>query len=215
MAKKKASGKNRDPYEVLGVDKKATKADVKRAYRRKAAKLHPDAGGDGEEFRALTIAYETLEDDEKRARFDRVGDAPDDPVESLVAMLARKAFCSDVRDPVAWMLETADRERAERMSQRSIGKQRVEKLRRQRELFLKANEKTKKVDERDTIAAMLDTFILEVEKDLAELEDMIAKSTQVLDYLVGLKYPANEAGVGTVSMRGATFVFGGAEIRFP
>ena len=61
-------------YDVLGVGKDATAADIKKAYRRKAKSEHPDAGGSAEKFTELTLAYECLSDDEKRDRYDRTGE---------------------------------------------------------------------------------------------------------------------------------------------
>lgn len=63
-----------DPYEVLGVAKDATQADVKKAYRKLAKILHPDLHpGDKSketEFQAIAAAYDILGDAEKRKRFD-------------------------------------------------------------------------------------------------------------------------------------------------
>src|SRR5271168_3505786 len=65
----------RDPYEVLGVDKKASAADIKSAYRRLAKKLHPDANKNDPKaatrFAELNAAHEILEDADKRKAFDR------------------------------------------------------------------------------------------------------------------------------------------------
>lgn len=47
-------------YETIGVPPDASPADIKKAYRAKARKKHPDAGGSVEEFQALSLAYETL-----------------------------------------------------------------------------------------------------------------------------------------------------------
>ena len=69
----------RDYYEVLGVDKNASAADVKKAYRRLAMKYHPDRNsGDAnaeEKFKEASEAYEVLSDQEKRAGYDRFGHA--------------------------------------------------------------------------------------------------------------------------------------------
>jgi molecular chaperone DnaJ len=64
----------RDLYEILGVDRNADQEHIKRAYRRKARELHPDAGGDEEEFKELTTAYEVLRNPDTRANYDRFGD---------------------------------------------------------------------------------------------------------------------------------------------
>src|SRR6201994_4018144 len=65
----------RDPYEVLGVQKNATPAAVKSAFRRLAKKLHPDANKTDKtaatKFAELNAAYEILGDEAKRKAFDR------------------------------------------------------------------------------------------------------------------------------------------------
>ena len=70
---------DRDYYEVLGVDKSASAADIKKAYRRLAMKYHPDRNnGDKEaeaKFKEIGEAYEVLGDEQKRAAYDRFGKA--------------------------------------------------------------------------------------------------------------------------------------------
>lgn len=67
----------RDYYEVLGVSKNASEADIKRAYRRMAMKYHPDKNPDDKEaeskFKECAEAYEVLSDPEKRQRYDQFG----------------------------------------------------------------------------------------------------------------------------------------------
>jgi DnaJ-class molecular chaperone len=64
----------RDPYEVLGVSKGASEAEIKSAYRRLAKKLHPDANKHdpkaASRFAELNAAYEIAGDDKKRKAFD-------------------------------------------------------------------------------------------------------------------------------------------------
>ncbi len=68
----------KDFYEVLGVARDASAEDIKKAYRQLAKKLHPDVNpGDKAaeaRFKEVTEAYETLSDDQKRARYDQFGD---------------------------------------------------------------------------------------------------------------------------------------------
>ncbi|MEP7030149.1 MAG: DnaJ C-terminal domain-containing protein [Pseudolabrys sp.] len=65
----------RDPYEILGVSKGATEAEIKSAYRRMAKKLHPDANKHdpkaASRFAELNAAYEIAGDADKRKAFDR------------------------------------------------------------------------------------------------------------------------------------------------
>lgn len=60
-------------YEILGVEKKATDGEIKKAYRQKALKEHPDKGGDVEAFKKIQAAYEVLKDEEKRSKYDQYG----------------------------------------------------------------------------------------------------------------------------------------------
>jgi curved DNA-binding protein CbpA len=63
----------RNLYAVLGVTSSATPEEVRRAYRRRAKKLHPDHGGSVEAFGELALAYETLSDERSRAQYDATG----------------------------------------------------------------------------------------------------------------------------------------------
>ncbi len=66
--------KYQDYYEVLGVDKTATEAEIKKAYRKLAGKHHPDKKtGDEAKFKELNEAYEVLGDADNRAKYDQLG----------------------------------------------------------------------------------------------------------------------------------------------
>ncbi|HAL42608.1 MAG TPA: molecular chaperone DnaJ [Gammaproteobacteria bacterium] len=73
----------RDYYEVLGLDRSASEAELKKAYRRLAMKYHPDRNPDDsdaeEKFKEASEAYEVLNDADKRAAYDRFGHAGVDP----------------------------------------------------------------------------------------------------------------------------------------
>ncbi len=77
-----ANENKRDYYEVLGVAKDASEADIKRAYRKLAAQYHPDVNhepGAEERFKEINEANEVLSDSDKRARYDQFGFAGVDP----------------------------------------------------------------------------------------------------------------------------------------
>ena len=64
-----------DPYKTLGIERTASEAEIKKAYRKLAKELHPDRNKDNpkatERFSQATNAYDLLTDKDKRARFDR------------------------------------------------------------------------------------------------------------------------------------------------
>ncbi len=68
-----------DYYETLGINKGASATEIKKAYRKKAIKYHPDKNPDDktaeENFKKAAEAYEILSDDNKRARYDQMGHA--------------------------------------------------------------------------------------------------------------------------------------------
>ncbi len=69
---------DRDYYEVLGVPRDASQADIKKAFRQLARRYHPDVSqeSDAEErFKEINTAYEVLNDPDKRTRYDRFGPA--------------------------------------------------------------------------------------------------------------------------------------------
>jgi len=73
----------RDYYEVLGIERNATDADIKKAYRKLAKKFHPDVNQDDKDteakFKEVSEAYEVLNNADKRSRYDQYGHAGIDP----------------------------------------------------------------------------------------------------------------------------------------
>ena len=87
-----------DFYRALGVPRTASGAEIKKAYRKLARELHPDARPDDpvaeERFKEVSQAYETLGDDEKRKLYDEFGAASTRPGFNAEAARAQKAWSS-------------------------------------------------------------------------------------------------------------------------
>lgn len=69
----------KDYYKTLGVERKASKEDIKRAYRKLALQTHPDRNPGNpkaeEKFKEINEAYQVLSDPEKRSRYDQLGES--------------------------------------------------------------------------------------------------------------------------------------------
>lgn len=74
-----AGDMGKDYYAILGVDRMASAADIKAAYRKQALKWHPDRNSDQktlaeEKFKEVSEAYEVLSDEKRKDLYDRYGD---------------------------------------------------------------------------------------------------------------------------------------------
>jgi DnaJ family protein A protein 2 len=74
MGRPKKDADTNKYYDILGVSKKASQDEIKKAFRKLALKMHPDRGGDTEKFQELNKAYEALSDPEKRELYDNYGE---------------------------------------------------------------------------------------------------------------------------------------------
>jgi curved DNA-binding protein CbpA len=96
------AGRMKDHYTALGLASDASLADIKKAFRQKAAQYHPDrnsADDAAERFRAVQEAYEVLSDDAKRQAYDdnRRRNLLDDP--AATAREIWQAYFSPLRQP--------------------------------------------------------------------------------------------------------------------
>ena len=63
----------KDYYKILGINKNASREEIKQAFRKLAHQYHPDKGGDEKKFKEINEAYSILSDDNKRQQYDQFG----------------------------------------------------------------------------------------------------------------------------------------------
>ena len=80
-----------DYYEILGVNRDASDADIKSAFRKLAKQYHPDLHPNDKEaekkFKDINEAYEVLSDEKKRAQYDQFGHAAFDPSAASLSLI--------------------------------------------------------------------------------------------------------------------------------
>lgn len=93
---------NENLYKILGVKTTASPEQIKKAYRKKVKKHHPDIGGDPEIFRQIQEAYDVLSDPEKRRAYDTTGTTTKEPNHDLQDAVAL------VVDKIKYKIESID-----------------------------------------------------------------------------------------------------------
>lgn len=96
-------------YETLGVGKGAGPEEIKKAYRSRASRAHPDKGGSDSEMASVNKAYQVLADPVRREQYDRTGVDIEQSPESMAKTVVAEAFTEmlkrDVQcERVAWCL---------------------------------------------------------------------------------------------------------------
>jgi DnaJ-class molecular chaperone len=89
----------RKHYQTLGIDPDATQEEIKKSYREKSQEMHPDKGGDHQEFVQVTEAYRVLSSPERRRRYDETGDSEGPDIHGKAMELALRWFTEAIRNP--------------------------------------------------------------------------------------------------------------------
>lgn len=190
-------------YDDLGVPKSADRATIKKAYRKKAQKLHPDRkDGNAEQFHAVQKAYDVLYDDARRAHYDATGQ--DGMVDRQGALIQRLAAL------FMHFVETADVDHADivvLMRQALLdGKNKTLIALQQQHKKIERYERTKKRlkkkgDGENLFAQMIDGQISIVQRGIELGKSEIGVVEELIKMVDGYSYAA-DAGSQYATMQG-------------
>ena len=201
-------------YETLGVDKTASGEEIKKAYRKKSKKIHPDHGGNAMEFANVATAYRLLTNPQTRSEYDRTGDVkqfdPDKAIYDTVAGIFYQALDKAIDDLESMDILEAVREHFRESSRQ--GKEVRKKAEGEIEKLKKASKKLKfkKTDIPNLLQNVFDNRIQDLESKSAEVERHEFICIGALKYLENFEYafekqtfqmPMMQYGGFTVRMR--------------
>lgn len=177
-------------YEDLGLPKGASRDQIKKAFRKKAMRAHPDRpGGNAEEFRKIERAYSVLYDPLRRERYDQDGreDAAPEQNQDLI-MLAQLLMAVIENAPVETvnvLSAVADHVRAKQNEIR----QSVKNLRKQAAKFVRAAKRlSRKTDGPNILVQMLESRISQAESDAERAESHLETGEHILKLLSEYSY---------------------------
>ncbi len=180
-------------YETLGINKDASRKDIKAAYLRESARHHPDKGGKADDFNELKEAFDILYNDESRAEYDETGsftpkrDYNTLAVEALCGLFLETAESLDERSNVLEMMThqingvVKGHHEAIR-----INNKKLEKLN-------KYSDKVKRKDDRENfLIGALQVKIKSIEHNNVKIGDAITLCEKMLELLDGFLIESNE-----------------------
>lgn len=178
---------NRDHYETLGVKPDASPKEIKNARRRKAAKSHPDHGGDQVEMSQINHAFDVLIDPKRRLLYDRTGEDNERPRDEQIRELLTAVFADGLQKDVAHILNHA----------KECLKQGKQTLEQQMDQITKQRDKLKARRDKITVKSGENAFQMIIDQEIPKLEQQIAKLESDLDICKGAtdelkKYKSSE-----------------------
>lgn len=202
-----------DPYSDLGVPKDASPEDIKKAYRKKAGKTHPDkAGGDKEAFQKASKAYALLSDSSRRSDYDKTGrDGIQDENAVLLQELAQLMF--SIIDQVQDVMSTNILEIMNQNIHQHV-RQVNEEIRKQthaiekRKVVIKRFHKKKGKGKDSIVVAMLKADVDKRMTGIERANEQIAKLTKMLGLLNDYEYRCDSMPSFSSSSSTSTHGFG-------
>lgn len=207
-----------DLYETLGVARTASRDAVRRAFRDRARRAHPDAGGSVEAFGALCRARDVLSDPGRRERYDRTGEADDAPiadnleanaldwamrkVDEAIADLARRGIDPAQQDVLAQARASAQSNLAQNAEQQRQLREQAKNYRRLAKRF------RRKGRGENRMQLLMDGKAIDLERGAERSEDLVRPLRRALEILADYEFdfdrppmPQPGPGVFFVSLR--------------
>lgn len=182
-----------DPYQVLEVSSKASKDEIKQAFRRKATKHHPDRGGNKEQFQALQLAFDILTDDRRRERFDTTGNANVPKPQDEVAEAIANVLCGIIGELLDKNIDVESQNLLLHLwnaFQKSA--QRARELKNKNRNFLntlnRCGRRIQKNNDDGMIRTIIDRKTIEIKTAIAKLQHEQKVIDDVLNYLCDCKF---------------------------
>lgn len=183
-----------DLYGELGVSPGADTETINKAFRRKAKKAHPDAGGDPEAFKRLTGAHLVLRDPARRAHYDRTGETVTSGVDEV-----RQAALSIIGTAVSQALvaenaATQDFVKIVRANLKGMNSQLAAQMRECGEVRKRVERNAKRwrrkagADGPDVIAAIVASQLVEIERKKAQAEHAVTVHAAAIEILDAYEY---------------------------
>lgn len=191
-----------NPYEVLGVPRDASTADIRKAYRRKAKTAHPDGGGSAEAFAEVERAMQVLTDPQKRLTFDQTGKveepAPDNEAARVLAVIQGMIAAAVARDAPDYVDILAEMKNEVRRAQAEATAGKAERERKIVRLEKLAKRFTVKAGT-NMIARMIDTNIADCRRAIADIDQQLCVMDRVLAMLDDYQFAADPVPMARAS----------------
>jgi curved DNA-binding protein CbpA len=178
-----------DLYKILGLEKTATKEEISKAFRELAKTHHPDVGGDGELFKAMSHAYSILTNDRAKIAYDQSGtEEPFSPVTKGIEVARSEFFRAiskykgqavnyDLIDEAKKEVNTQIQKARELIANADLAVNNLKKIQKR----LKIKKKKKKVPE--VLISALNAQIISIRQDIVRLGEDIEAFKVALEIL--------------------------------
>lgn len=181
-------------YDTLGVDKAATEAEIKKAWRKASSKAHPDRQGGSTELQiTVNKAYETLGDSVKRARYDETGEdahisTPETRGRNEMLKAFHGAMVQDHADPIDAARKVLRKELDDQQQLHRGAEAVLAKLQRRRKQIIKTGTTGENI-----LVAATDQLIESVRRDMVGIDDKIEVFNIAIKLLFGYKFQQEES----------------------